>query len=77
MNAEVNDMKLAPTRRLLTQPLNSAAEGSVCHRPRVSFDPPGYGSGDAIPALPEPCCHHGAQDGSLPGSLNGFPAVPS
>ena len=27
MNAEVNDMKLAPTRRLLTQPLNSAAVG--------------------------------------------------
>ena len=32
--------------------------------------------GCAVPALPEPCCHHGAQAGSLPYSLGGFPAVP-
>ena len=30
----------------------------------------------AVPALPEPCCHHGAQVGSLPYPLSGFPAVP-
>ena len=30
----------------------------------------------AVPALPEPCCHHGAQVGRLPFSLGGFPAVP-
>ena len=30
----------------------------------------------AVPALPEPCCHHGAQGGRLPSSLGGFPAVP-
>ena len=42
----------------------------------VSFDPPGYGSGMRVPALPEPCCHHGAQVGRLPYSLGGFPAVP-
>ena len=60
----------------LTQPLNSAAVSDVCHQPRVSFDPPGCGSGMRIPALPEPCCHHGAQVGSLPYSLGGFPAVP-
>ena len=46
------------------------------HRLRVSFDLPGCGSGMRIPALPEPCCHHGAQVGSLPYSLGGFPAVP-
>ena len=46
------------------------------HRLRVSFDPPGCGSGMRIPALPEPCCHHGAQGGRLPYSLGGFPAVP-
>ena len=63
-------------RRLLTQPLNSAAVGDVCHQPRVSFDPPGCGSGMRVPALPEPCCHHGAQVGRLPYSLGGFPAVP-
>lgn len=33
--------------------------------------------GDAIPALPEPCCHHGAQVGSLPDSLDGSHAAPS
>ena len=63
-------------RRLLTQPLNSAAVSDVCHQPRVSFDPPGCGSGMRVPALPEPCCHHGAQGGRLPYSLGGFPAVP-
>ena len=63
-------------RRLLTQPLNSAAVGDVCHQPRVSFDPPGCGSGMRVPVLPEPCCHHGAQVGRLPCSLSGFPAVP-
>ena len=46
------------------------------HRLRVSFDPPGCGSGMRVPALPEPCCHHGAQGGRLPHSLGGFPAVP-
>ena len=30
----------------------------------------------AVPALPEPCCHHGAQGGRLPYSLGGLPAVP-
>ena len=50
--------------------------GDVCHQPRVSFDPPGCGSGMRVPALPEPCCHHGAQGGRLPYSLSGFPAVP-
>ena len=40
------------------------------------FDPPGCGSGMRVPALPEPCCHHGAQGGRLPFSLSGFPAVP-
>ena len=63
-------------RRLLTQPLNSAAVSDVCHQPRVSFDPPGCGLGMRVPALPEPCCHHGAQGGRLPFSLGGFPAVP-
>lgn len=63
-------------RRLLTQPLNSAAVGDVCHQPRVSFDPPGCGSEMRVPVLPEPCCHHGAQVGRLPYSLGGFPAVP-
>ena len=42
----------------------------------MSFDPPGCGSGMRVPALPEPCCHHGAQVGRLPYSLGGFPAVP-
>ena len=60
----------------LTLPLNSAAVSDVCHQPRVSFDPPGCGSRMRIPALPEPCCHHGAQVGRLPYSLGGFPAVP-
>lgn len=46
------------------------------HRLRVSFDPPGCGSGMRVPALSEPCCHHGAQGGRLPYSLGGFPAVP-
>ena len=32
-------------QQLLTQPLNSAAVGDVCHQLRVSFDPPGCGSG--------------------------------
>ena len=63
-------------QQLLTQPLNSAAVGDVCHQPRVSFNPPGCGSGMRVPALPEPCCHHGAQGGRLPYSLGGFPAVP-
>ena len=63
--------------RLLTPPLNSAAVSDVCHQPRVSFDPPGCGSGMRVPALPEPCCHHGTQVGRLPYSLGGFPAVPS
>ena len=63
-------------RRLLTPPLNSAAVSDICHPPRVSFDPPGCGSGMRVPMLPEPCCHHGAQGGSLPYSLGGFPAVP-
>lgn len=63
-------------QQLLTQPLNSAAVSDVCHPPRVSFDPPGCGSGMRVPALPEPCCHHGAQGGRLPVSLSGFPAVP-
>ena len=63
-------------QQLLTQPLNSAAVGDVCHQPRVSFDPPGCGLGMRVPALPEPCCHHGAQGGRLPYSLSGFPAVP-
>ena len=62
--------------RLLTPPLNSAAVSDVCHQLRVSFDPPGCGSGMRVPALPEPCCHHGAQGGRLPYSLGGFPAVP-
>lgn len=39
-------------QRLLTQPLNSAAVGDVRHQPRVSFDPPGCGSGMRVPALP-------------------------
>lgn len=42
----------------------------------MSFDPPGCGSGMRVPALSEPCCHHGAQVGRLPYSLGGFPAVP-
>jgi len=63
-------------QQLLTQPLNSAAVGDVCHQPRVSFDPLGCGSGMRVPALPKPCCHHGAQGGRLPYSLGGFPAVP-
>ena len=63
-------------QQLLTQPLNSAAVGDVCHQPRVSFNPPGCGLGMRVPALPEPCCHHGAQGGRLPYSLGGFPAVP-
>ena len=63
-------------QQLLTLPLNSAAVSDVCHQPRVSFDPPGCGSRMRIPALPEPCCHHGAQVGRLPYSLGGFPAVP-
>lgn len=46
------------------------------HRLRVSFDPPGCGSRMRVPALPEPCCHYGAQVGRLPCSLGGFPAVP-
>lgn len=33
--------------------------------------------GPAVPAQPEPCCHHGAQAGSLPNALDGFSAVPS
>ena len=49
---------------------------SLGHRLRVSFDPPGCGSGMRVPALPEPCCYHGAQVGRLPYSLGGFPAVP-
>ena len=49
---------------------------SLGHRLRVSFDPSGCGSGMRVPALPEPCCHHGAQGGRLPYSLGGFPAVP-
>ena len=48
----------------------------MCHGLPVSFDPPGCGSGMRVPALPEPCCHHGAQVGRLPCSLGGFPAVP-
>lgn len=63
-------------QRLLTLPLNSAAVSDACHQPRVSFDPPGCGSGMRVPALPEPCCHHGAQIGRLPFSLSGFSAVP-
>ena len=63
-------------QQLLTLPLNSAAVSDICHPPRVSFDPPGCGSGMRVPALPEPCCHHGAQGGRLPVSLSGFPAVP-
>ena len=63
-------------QQLLTQPLNSAVVGDVCHQPRVSFNPPGCGLGMRVPALPEPCCHHGAQGGRLPCSLGGFPAVP-
>ena len=63
-------------QQLLTLPLNSAAVSDICHPPRVSFDPPGCGSRMRVPALPEPCCHHGAQGGRLPVSLSGFPAVP-
>ena len=63
-------------QQLLTQPLNSAVVGDVCHQPRVSFNPPGCGLGMRVPALPEPCCHHGAQVGRLPCFLGGFPAVP-
>ena len=37
---------------------------------------PASDRGCAVPALPEPCCHHGAQGGRLPCSLGGFPAVP-
>ena len=37
---------------------------------------PAADRGCAVPALPEPCCHHGAQGGRLPYSLGGFPAVP-
>ena len=37
---------------------------------------PAADRGCAVPALPEPCCHHGAQVGRLPCSLGGFPAVP-
>ena len=33
--------------------------------------------GVAVPALPGPFSHHGAQVGSLPNSLDGFSAVPS
>ena len=36
---------------------------------------PAADRGSAVPALPGPCCHHGAQVGSLPNSLDGFPAV--
>lgn len=36
----------AARRRLLTQPLNSAADDGRCHGPRVSFDPSGHGSGE-------------------------------
>ena len=68
--------RLNARQRLLTPPLNSAAVGGVCHQPRVSFDPPGCGSGMRVPTLPEPCCHHGAQVGRLPCFLGGFPAVP-
>ena len=37
---------------------------------------PAADRGCAVPALPEPCCHHGAQGGRLPYSLGGLPAVP-
>ena len=63
-------------QQLLTQPRTRLQTRALGHRLRVSFDPPGCGSRMRIPALPEPCCHHGAQIGRLPYSLGGFPAVP-
>ena len=70
---------LSPDKRPVTTADTTAELG--CGRwhlspPPVSFDPPGCGSGINVPALPEPCCHHGAQVGRLPRSLGGFPAVP-
>ena len=38
---------------------------------------PAADRGPAVPALPGPCSHHGAQSGSLPNSLDGLSAVPS
>ena len=44
----------------------------LCHVIRPAAD-----RGSAVPALPGPRCHRGAQFGSLPNSLDGFSAVPS
>ena len=59
-------------RQLLTPPLNSAAAGDVCHRRVCRLIRPAADRGYAVPALPEPCCHHGAQGGRLPRSLTVF-----
>lgn len=70
---------LSPDKSPVTTADTTAELGcsrGICHQLRVSFDPPGCGSGMRVPALPEPCCHHGAQVGRLPYSLGGFPAVP-
>ena len=44
----------------------------LCHVIRPAAD-----RGSAVPALPGPCSHHGAQVGSVPNSLDGLAAVPS
>ena len=43
----------------------------------MSYDPPGCGSEKCVPALPEPCSHHGAQGRETANSLDGFHAAPS
>ena len=43
----------------------------------MSYDPPGCGSEKCVPALPEPCSHHGAQGREAANSLDGFHAAPS
>ena len=49
----------------------TSATSRMCRLIRPAAD-----RGCAVPALPEPCCHHGAQGGRLPCSLGGFTAVP-
>lgn len=48
------------------------AMARVCHSIRPATD-----RGSAVPALPEPCSHHGAQDREAARSLDGVLAVPS
>ena len=76
MNAEANDTKLAPTTTADT----TAELGCkpwpwaiVCECRLIR---PAADRECAVPVLPEPCCHHGAQVGRLPYSLGGIPAVP-